>query len=59
MDFDSDGKAVCWAHQLRICGKCCFDFTFDEEDGDDSDDAAQSTDSSNRANDGISPDQGK
>ena len=26
-----NGKIVCHDHHLRVCGKCCVDFTFDEE----------------------------
>ncbi|EPS45060.1 hypothetical protein H072_1003 [Dactylellina haptotyla CBS 200.50] len=37
----SSGRAVCASHGLRICGKCCVDFSFlpsDEEEPDDGDD---------------------
>lgn len=30
----SDGRLVCRAHRLRICGHCCFDYAYLDEDGD-------------------------
>lgn len=42
LTYSSDGQAVCAAHHLIVCGKCCVDFTgpefqrgSDEEDDDD------------------------
>jgi ribonuclease HI len=32
LDYLPSGKAVCYDHQLRVCGICCVDYTFDEFD---------------------------
>ena len=37
----SDGRLVCRAHRLRICGHCCVDYAYLDEDGDETGSASE------------------
>lgn len=37
LDYDRNGRAVCFDHHLRVCGICCMDFTFEDSSSEEED----------------------
>ncbi|KAK7755194.1 hypothetical protein SLS62_002699 [Diatrype stigma] len=44
LDYDRQGRAVCFDHHLRVCGICCVDFAFDGSSGGEEDEGEEEDD---------------